>query len=395
MKKIALIVYDLRGGGIERTVLNTLYVANYFSKKKIKVELIVFNKKNDYTKHYSKKLLKQIKYFNENKLNFVGKVIQFFYLFILLHKLNYKQNYDLYILCEPITWFLTIFIRLFLNKKVVLILQTPIKNYLIYQNPIMRFLYKILFFNLYICNHILCPSYGLKYDLTRYTNKIGNKITVIPNFVNFKKIKFEFKKNNDVLACGRLVKQKGFDHLIKSFKFVVNNIPKARMIILGDGSERKNLEYLIKNLHLNRNIKLIKFRNPIQYYQKTKIFVSSSLYEGFGNVIIEAMAYGLPMIATDCDYGPKEIISGKRIIYPYKKTKTIKYEKYGILCPQFDFNDTKKESNEKILGKEITKMLSDSDRVKKYSEMSILRSKNYEAKKIVKLYVAFFKKISH
>ena len=81
------------------------------------------------------------------------------------------------------------------------------------------------------------------------------------------------------------------------------------LLIAGEGSEKKNLKNLIKNLNSQKNIKLIGKRKDIfNFYSKASIFVLSSKKEGFPNVLIEAMSMGCAVVSFDCPYGPSEII---------------------------------------------------------------------------------------
>jgi glycosyltransferase involved in cell wall biosynthesis len=124
-----------------------------------------------------------------------------------------------------------------------------------------------------------------------------------------------------VLGVGRLEPQKNFPLLIHAFAKVRRQRP-ARLIILGSGGERQALEALVKELDLQTDVSIVSFlENPYPYIAKSDVYVSSSNWEGFGNVIVEAMALGTPIVSTDCPYGPAEILEGG---------------KYGALVPKGD-----------------------------------------------------------
>lgn len=111
-----------------------------------------------------------------------------------------------------------------------------------------------------------------------------------------------------LVACGRLVKQKGFRYLVEAVAIVRRSI-EAHLWILGEGPERAGLERQIDDLGLKGAVRLIGFqRNPYPFMASADVFVLSSLFEGFGNVVAEAMATGTPVVATDCPHGPAEII---------------------------------------------------------------------------------------
>ena len=81
------------------------------------------------------------------------------------------------------------------------------------------------------------------------------------------------------------------------------------LVILGEGPERANLERLSRECGIEGRGQLPGFvANPWAYFARARVFVSACRWEGFGNVIVEAMACGAPVVATDCDFGPREIV---------------------------------------------------------------------------------------
>ncbi|OKP70709.1 hypothetical protein BTE77_25945 [Ensifer adhaerens] len=112
-----------------------------------------------------------------------------------------------------------------------------------------------------------------------------------------------------VLAVGRLDRQKGFDLLIDAFAGIAERTPNMTLTIFGDGPERRALEEQVQRLDLADRIRLPgTTKSPVEWIDAGDIFVLSSRFEGFPNVLLEAMSAGLASIAFDCPWGPSEII---------------------------------------------------------------------------------------
>lgn len=113
-----------------------------------------------------------------------------------------------------------------------------------------------------------------------------------------------------ILGVGRLEKQKDFPTLIRAFAQVRQH-HRARLVILGEGNERSHLESLVQELNLTADVSLPGFvANPYAYMSRAAVFVLSSLFEGLPTVLIEAMAVGTSVVATNCKSGPAEILAG-------------------------------------------------------------------------------------
>jgi glycosyltransferase involved in cell wall biosynthesis len=116
-----------------------------------------------------------------------------------------------------------------------------------------------------------------------------------------------------VVAVGRLTQQKGFDQLIVSFETVVRTHPDATLTIWGEGQDRGALEALVRDKGLADKIALPGITQENQaWVDPNAIFALSSLYEGFPNVLAEALAAGMPSVAYDCDWGPSDLIEDKQ-----------------------------------------------------------------------------------
>jgi glycosyltransferase involved in cell wall biosynthesis len=116
-------------------------------------------------------------------------------------------------------------------------------------------------------------------------------------------------RDDVVLAVGRFVAEKDFSTLIQAFARVKRQT--ARLVIIGKGPLQAQLEAQIAAAGLGDRVSLPGFAAPWPHYATAKVFVSSSRSEQFGNALVEAMAYGLPVVATDCN-GPREILDNGR-----------------------------------------------------------------------------------
>ncbi len=166
---------------------------------------------------------------------------------------------------------------------------------------------------------VVALSKAMAMDLKKNFRVEESKICIIPNPLDTEKIsrlssgEAEHPWFNDhpcvIVSVGRLHKQKGYRLLLKAFARLQNE-HHVRLIILGEGEERSALERFIDELGLNSCVQLPGFvDNPYPYMKNANLFVMSSLYEGFPNVLIEAMACGAPVVSTACPSGPDEIIN--------------------------------------------------------------------------------------
>jgi glycosyltransferase involved in cell wall biosynthesis len=116
-----------------------------------------------------------------------------------------------------------------------------------------------------------------------------------------------------IMGIGRLTRQKDFPSLLRAFARL-SNPGGCRLLILGEGRDRKALLTLADDLGIGDRVDLIGFQpNPYTYLRRASLFVLSSAWEGSPNVLTEAMALGIPVVATDCPSGPREILDGGRI----------------------------------------------------------------------------------
>lgn len=154
-------------------------------------------------------------------------------------------------------------------------------------------------------------SHGVAEDLARYVPNLSGRIETVNN-VGLTELPASLSRRSDngplrLVACGRLEPIKDYPTMLKGVAEAGARID-LRLDILGDGPERSDLEKLVFDLGLADRVTFHGFVNdPDRIMGQSDIFLLTSLSEGFGNVIVEAMALGVPVIATDCPYGPREI----------------------------------------------------------------------------------------
>ncbi|SYZ77869.1 glycosyltransferase [Trichococcus shcherbakoviae] len=246
---------------------------------------------------------------------------------------------------------------------------------------------------------IISVSEEIKQDLICNYNIDSNKIKVIYNSYDINDIHEKSKEviidehneifdNPVIISVGRLNKQKGHWHLIKAFSEVKKVIPNAKLVILGEGELESYLKELTQNLNICQDVHFLGFqKNPFKYISKSKIFVMTSLHEGFPNALAEAMACGVPVISSDCKSGPREILAPtefnkENIDYCINK------DRYGILTPVCD--GSKYSSTDAITDEEgsvadsIITLLSDTSLWNHFSNQAQTRIQDFEISKIIK-----------
>lgn len=171
---------------------------------------------------------------------------------------------------------------------------------------------------------IVAVSQGVADDLRRAAGLPKDRIQVIPNPIVTpdlialarEPVFHPWFQGNEVpviLAVGRLEPQKDLLTLLDAFA-IVRRSRAVRLVILGAGEQKDLLSRRSKDLGLEGELWLGGFQqNPFAYMSRAGVVVLSSVYEGFGNVLVEAMACGTPVVSTDCESGPSEILGGGRL----------------------------------------------------------------------------------
>ena len=150
--------------------------------------------------------------------------------------------------------------------------------------------------------------------LDEYKGKVHIKMQYIPLALNYypKDNELSQVNNKNLIAIGRLDKVKGFADLITIMDILVDKDSEIKLNIFGDGPEKESLQELIKEKHLEKNIKLWGFKKYTfikDYLKSSSLYLMTSFEESFGLVVIEAMSYGIPCIAFDSAKGVLDVIN--------------------------------------------------------------------------------------
>lgn len=162
---------------------------------------------------------------------------------------------------------------------------------------------------------VLATSHGLARGLERGLGLERSRLKVIPNPIDVAHIRraaeAPIARSPEVpfvVSAGRLEHQKGFDLLIRAFA-ASPACAGHDLVILGQGDEQKALMALARELGVGERVRFPEFvANPWAWFSRARLFVLPSRWEGFANVVAEALACGTPTLVTDCDYGPSEIV---------------------------------------------------------------------------------------
>lgn len=304
---IAIFLMDLRGGGAERVMLN---LATGFANQGMNVDLVLVQSIGEYIEQVPANL-------NIVKLNSSRLITSLPGLVTYLNKCQPKAM----ISALEDTNLIAILARQLAQTSTKLIVT--VHNYLShevkYSKQIKRKVipYVIRWFYGY-ADAVVGVSEGVSKDLRKFgspkskTHVIYNPIVTADLLKQLKEPLehpwFDSKEDPVILGVGRLSRQKNFEVLIRAFAQVIEQTP-ARLVILGNGEEREHLQHLVENLGLSQKVALLSFvSNPYVYMRDSSVLVLSSDWEGFGNVLVEAMAAGTPVVSTNCESGPAEIL---------------------------------------------------------------------------------------
>ncbi len=370
--KIIFFLHNLGFGGTEKS---TSRLIRNLDRKKFEIILLLRKLKSP---HFLNELPTDILIEDLNTDNFILAILK-------LIKYLKKEKPNIFVSALPRENLITLMSMVFYKSKTKFIITERSTVSALSKNATYKFSHKFIFrFILPIlmkifykkADSIVCVSKGVADDLYKIIGKLPSIRIIYNPVINNNVLELAKEplidsniKNSslpNIVAVGRLTKAKDYPTMLKAFSIVLKETP-ANLIIIGDGEERSKVENIIKELNISNNVFLLGFqKNPLKYMTKADIFILSSRLEGFPNVLVEAMACGVPVVSTDCQSGPNEIIEDG---------------KSGLLVPVGD---------EKAISEAIIKLLENPDLRNKFSEEGKKRAQYFSVEKSVKDFEKLF-----
>ena len=313
-KKVLFFIYQLGAGGAGRTLLN---VINHIDRTQFEPILVTLN----YEGSYEAYLQDDIRFIKLDTKRLRSAIFP-------LAKVIRQERPDLIFSTIPNYNLIAIMARLCSFTKAKNIVREAA---LLGEEDSANL--KLVIYGMFyrLASHVISLSEGVKVNLVERYNVNPTQITVIYNPIDLKNLTHEAETGlmpatheqlfqtdaKTIVTAGRLVKDKDQQTLIKAFSIVNQKLP-SELIILGVGEEEETLRALTRKLDIEQSVHFIGFqKNPYMYFKRADLFALSSLREGFGHVLVEALATGTPVVSTNCKPGAEEVLANG---------------KYGTIC---------------------------------------------------------------
>ncbi len=290
--KIMFAIGSMSKCGAQRVIAN---LSSYLQDKENQISIVATFKNED-----TYKLKDGVKVYalddKEVKNFFIKKNIN---RIIRLYRIIKEERPNVIVSFLPEPSYRVLFLKLF-NRKLKVIVSVRNDPKIEYANVFNRIVMRLLypFANGFVFQTEEAKDY--------FPKKIQDKAVIIPNPIakEFVNANINKSKKDLIVSVGRLEEQKNYELLIRAFAKIASKIPKYKLIIYGDGSQKVKLEGIINSLKLKDRITLYGNTNEVkEKLNEAKIFVLSSKFEGMPNALMEAMAMGLACVSTDCPCG--------------------------------------------------------------------------------------------
>ena len=368
-KNLAIFLYSLGSGGAERVasiLVNNLY-------KKYNITLVLMND----TIFYKVPEAVEIIYLEKSKINESGikKLLKLPFLGLKYKKILKEKEIDISLSLMTRPNYINIFAKIFGSRIRTILSERSMFSQYYSSNSLQSLINKKLV-RLYNLADLVIPN-SKENGLDLVENfKIKTKIKTIYNLVDIKTIKEKSQQDIDIekrrftfVTIGRLDEGKNHKLILEAIKYI-----EADLWIIGDGELKEDLGLRIESLGLRDKVKLLgRHKNPYKFLSRADCFVFSSNHEGFPNVLLEALSCELPIISTDCQSGPREILAPKSDFR--KKSDDIEISEYGILT---------KVNNIKAMQKAMQMIYKDRDLRYDYKKKAIIRAKDFDTDVILK-----------
>lgn len=241
-----------------------------------------------------------------------------------------------------------------------------------------RFITRVFVRILYrMADVLIACSEGVKNDLVRHYGLDPGQVAVVLNPINIQRVVEASKEEVDhpwfredvpiITNVGRLAVQKNQIDLLQAFS-IVRKERICKLVIIGEGPLLHDLMDAAERLRIRDDVLFTGFeKNPFKYVARSTLFAFSSIYEGYGLAITEALAVGCPVVSTDCVAGPREILAPD--LSSHYRVTCLVQEKYGLLVP---------ERNPVALAEGIRRLLEDGELRKRYSAAGMERARDFD-----------------
>ena len=380
-KRIALVVNTLSGGGAEKTVSNL----SQFLSSDYDVDIVLNDTAHiDYP--YAGQIISLDMPEGRDRSRFTYQIAALLKRVRILRKLKKENRYAAVISFSELTNVSNVLSGNKYGKTIVSFRVSVRERMSLQQRLIAAFICKKADMTVSCSREIaddLQQSFGLRKTNSRVVYN-GIDLQRIKMFSNEPLTEDTFEGKKLIVTVGRLTAQKGQRHLLRAVKHLLDRDCPVHLLILGEGELRSALEEEAKLLGISEQVSMPGFvENPYRYIAKADVFVMPSMYEGFSNAILEALACGVPVVSTDHNTGAREILAPDTD-YHRKVTDHREEAAYGILVPvcEGEMDDKVLSREETILAETILRLLTEPDLTQHYRRASLERSKELRIERI-------------